>query len=311
MDFLVNIAILSFGVVGSLAAVGGDTWHSKEQGIRRVTKRGWVALACLVATFGFGVVKEVRSQAAANKLTTDLTATRNELQKIRNESRARGDTIEVALRALLTAAQGRGTNAPTFVAALERLGEIPAVVELKAERPNVASLFGELGSRIGGRKSTIKRLRALDPSIQWTKQNILHVASVSLKSFDIGENSTQTEAVLGILRGLEADILFVQEIKNLATLHVLASKLPSMGVVGQPSPRHHGYNLAIFYNVHRVRVLGPLVIPGPFAREPLGQTVEVDDLRFDIVDVHLKSPVGGKKSLIRRKKEILAVKEWL
>ncbi|WP_346751219.1 SH3 domain-containing protein [Splendidivirga corallicola] len=59
---IANILIAVFGLVGTLAAFGGDTWVEGEEPIlKRVTKRGWIALIALFITFATGVIKEVRS----------------------------------------------------------------------------------------------------------------------------------------------------------------------------------------------------------------------------------------------------------
>ena len=57
-----NILITALGVVGSITAIGGDTWKKGQSPwAKRLTGRGWVALGCLVFAFGLGVAKEVRS----------------------------------------------------------------------------------------------------------------------------------------------------------------------------------------------------------------------------------------------------------
>ena len=66
MTLLINVALLALGSAGTLSAFGGETWtKGPEPILRRVTCRGWIALACLLASLSLGVVKEVNSDATA------------------------------------------------------------------------------------------------------------------------------------------------------------------------------------------------------------------------------------------------------
>jgi hypothetical protein len=72
MDLLTNILIVTFGFVGAVAAFGGKTWiESQSSFLKCITRRGWVAIVCLVATFVFGVVKEISTAKEAAKAQTE------------------------------------------------------------------------------------------------------------------------------------------------------------------------------------------------------------------------------------------------
>jgi hypothetical protein len=61
-----NLLLALFGLIGSLAAFGGETWvKGGTQILRRITKRGWVALFCLLIAFVLGGVKEVALSRAS------------------------------------------------------------------------------------------------------------------------------------------------------------------------------------------------------------------------------------------------------
>lgn len=75
---ILNLGIAVFGFVGSLAAFGGETWEEGDEAVlKRVTRRGWVALACLSAAFLLGGVKEV----AQHRISLEEAAVKTELQE--------------------------------------------------------------------------------------------------------------------------------------------------------------------------------------------------------------------------------------
>ncbi len=77
MDLLINIALITFGFIGALTAIVGDTWREDERSLfKRITNIGWVAIVCLSLTLGLGLVKEIR----ANDEAENLKAERLELQ---------------------------------------------------------------------------------------------------------------------------------------------------------------------------------------------------------------------------------------
>jgi hypothetical protein len=95
MSFLLNFLLLVFGSVGAVAAFGGETWIKSDDTFwNRITKRGWVALSCLVLSFSIGVTKEirdVRSKAASelteSELRKQLDDAKNQIDELLGNSR--------------------------------------------------------------------------------------------------------------------------------------------------------------------------------------------------------------------------------
>jgi hypothetical protein len=93
MGLFLNLALLVLGTTGALAAFGGDTWlREKLPWSKRITGRGWLALACMIATLCLGIVKEVHNgnQAAASaakqeQLAKELAASTKSLHETRTK----------------------------------------------------------------------------------------------------------------------------------------------------------------------------------------------------------------------------------
>jgi hypothetical protein len=120
MTFAINLALLLLGSTGALAAFGGETWRRGDEPVRnRITRRGWLALVCMLATLTLGVVKEVRTGAASarsaarelelqgnlERTTTDLASTR------KNLDRASSDLSETTSSLARTTVELRDTRA--------------------------------------------------------------------------------------------------------------------------------------------------------------------------------------------------------
>lgn len=60
MDYLIAFELAAVALVGSIAAIFGDTITKdiKAPLYRRLTLRGWVAIACIVLTFGLESMKD-------------------------------------------------------------------------------------------------------------------------------------------------------------------------------------------------------------------------------------------------------------
>lgn len=117
MILALNIAILTLGSIGALAAFGGETWEKNDKPIiERVTKRGWISIICLILALIFGITKEIvvhkaevqASQEARNiqdQLKTKLDDTNSELVK----SRVRLQNLQTTL---LTALESSTAGIP-------------------------------------------------------------------------------------------------------------------------------------------------------------------------------------------------------
>jgi hypothetical protein len=112
MTFAINLILLGLGTTGALAAFGGETWKKSDEPLyKRITRRGWLALVCMLATLALGIVKEIRSSAASaesaaqqGKLEDNLSQTTADLREAR-ENLARVTTELSETRAKLAAVE--------------------------------------------------------------------------------------------------------------------------------------------------------------------------------------------------------------
>jgi Bacterial SH3 domain len=148
MTLLLNIVLALLGLTGTLAAFGGETWRKGDQPLlERVTKRGWLALTCLILAFSTGVVKEVRAYRAAN-----------DAQAAKEAAEARSAEQQKKLDAQLAQIQdlqrrlGEASDAQrqmTERLAEQQLGSIEAAFKLAIKAPRetddaVVNLNGQL-----------------------------------------------------------------------------------------------------------------------------------------------------------------------
>ena len=88
MSLAINVLLLGLAAVSALAAFGGETWRkSEEPFVRRVTRRGWWALGCMLATLVLGVVKEVRSGASEREAQLRQETTESRLTRASTDLR--------------------------------------------------------------------------------------------------------------------------------------------------------------------------------------------------------------------------------
>lgn len=80
MGLLLNLLLLVLGSLATLAAFGGKTWVEGPEPLpRRVTRRGWVSLTCLVLALSVGAIREIRSDRQGDALKKDRDDARHEL----------------------------------------------------------------------------------------------------------------------------------------------------------------------------------------------------------------------------------------
>jgi uncharacterized coiled-coil protein SlyX len=94
MTYAINLALLISAVAGAWAAFAGETWRAADEPLhrlyRRVTRRGWIALGCLLTAVAFGIIKEVRANGGVaeaagrqHELETKVATAATELQEAR------------------------------------------------------------------------------------------------------------------------------------------------------------------------------------------------------------------------------------
>ena len=102
MSLTINIFLLLFGVTGTLAAFGGETWRKTDEPLfNRITKRGWISLSCLLLALTFGIIKEVRNNYSSNReserrkfLEKQLIQTRDQLASANNRLKELSTMVE-------------------------------------------------------------------------------------------------------------------------------------------------------------------------------------------------------------------------
>lgn len=105
MDLLIDVFLLLFALVGSIAGIGGKTWNEDlvvpaqdtvltqsrlrraanklREWKQRLEPRGWVALTCLLTAFALSVTKEL----AVRTLLREEAAEKGELKRQANQDR--------------------------------------------------------------------------------------------------------------------------------------------------------------------------------------------------------------------------------
>jgi hypothetical protein len=132
MIYVINLALLVLGTAGTLAAFGGETWRKTDEPLhRRITRRGWFALFCMVSTLSLGIAKEVRSNAASIEASKRQGDLENSLAKTTTElgdTRAKLAAIEPnLLQAMLMTAEGIRRESDFSVTEVHGQREIPLV----------------------------------------------------------------------------------------------------------------------------------------------------------------------------------------
>lgn len=130
---LLNLGLATFGLIGSLAAFGGETWKQGSAPIlSRVTRRGWIALGCLLLAFALGGLKEVLHYQAGKLDALEKAS----LQKRNEDQIAQIATLQKSLE---TTTQRLGE---------QQLGSIEAAFKLAIGRVTIlqCSFIGEIVS---------------------------------------------------------------------------------------------------------------------------------------------------------------------
>ncbi|MBP9792887.1 MAG: hypothetical protein KBC56_02695 [Flavobacterium sp.] len=114
----INILLTSLGLIGTLSAFGGKTWSEGDEPIhKRITKRGYISLTCLILAFGLGVYKEISNNKNIDnknseilQLKAQLSSYKDILNLIKNESHRQQQVV----MGQFVSVAGRW-NAPNFL----------------------------------------------------------------------------------------------------------------------------------------------------------------------------------------------------
>jgi hypothetical protein len=108
MGFAIGILLLILSAIGTLCAFGGRTWLENDQPwLKRITRRGWIALACLTMATSAGIAKAYldseHSRAASDRLDEQRRAI---LKQGADLSQARAALERESIANLLTILSG-------------------------------------------------------------------------------------------------------------------------------------------------------------------------------------------------------------
>jgi hypothetical protein len=130
----INIALATFGLIGTLAAFGGETWRKGDTHLfRRVTGRGWIAIICLLIAFTIGIFKEIKlyQRAEADTLAKQQLEQANAQQ--REQIKRQIDTI-LSLQSQISDA-ARNLAETTDLIGEQQLASIEAAFKLAIKSP--------------------------------------------------------------------------------------------------------------------------------------------------------------------------------
>ena len=119
---LVNVAQLLVTAIGALVAIRGETWNDAEQDaerklgwIHRITLQGWIALACLIATFVLGFASEFLARQALAADQVEKRAFKKQNEKLSEDNQKLLNSVENLTRQIgrveKTVVLGVGKNA--------------------------------------------------------------------------------------------------------------------------------------------------------------------------------------------------------
>jgi endonuclease/exonuclease/phosphatase family metal-dependent hydrolase len=163
--------------------------------------------------------------------------------------------------------------------------------------------------RIGGRRITLARLKSLHPNRAFSINNTLVFASFNLRNYRSNSSDVTHEAVVSTLRGLDADVIAVQEVSGEAAVERLTAALAEFEyVLGSTNRRQIGGQPVILCRKDRINLHSSQELDfDESIRKPLVAEIEADGLRFLFVNVHLT--YGGGQSPRRATLKLLS--EWI
>jgi len=200
----------------------------------------------------------------------------------------------------------------------------PKIENLASISPEFKSTLNSLENQLGGRSAYFDRLRSKGVTLPENEGNVLTVASLDLRMFGdrrMAANEAQFEetrqAVLSLIRGLDADIVVVQEVADLAHFQSILNEMPHyFAAFGEGDVRIFQ---AVLFKRDRVQMRRPPVsldrndADGKrlFARAPIAFSLVAGEFRFGMLSFHLKSQFGDDRGVPRRTAEIKAITDWL
>ncbi len=301
----------------------------KATGKKKLTKWGKIALPIalilLVGGLGLTVYDDIESTKKAK--TAAETASKKEeklqgtIERLTNQITSSAASTE-AIRALVTA-MAKPASAERDLEIATLIKE-PELLELAQLSPEFGKAIKSLENSLGGRSAMIERFIANGSVLPNNANDILTVASLDLRMFGHRRSSSSDieleesrQSVLSLLRGLDADIVSVQEIANLPLFQSVLNEMPQyFALYGRGDAR---IVQAILARRDRLKMLRPPLFldsrstenKSVFVRAPIIVRLQHDAHDFTVVAFHLKSQYGSDRGVKRRSAEIAEINRWL
>lgn len=273
--------------------------NRKDSDRKKLTPAGKIALPMAVCLLIGGFVMMILD----DRRKADAAAAAKKVQQ---------ETAQIMGLALLPQSAARDAQ-------LENLLHSAGLSEPSALGPELAKALSLLERTLGGRQAQLNALASAGVGLPTNRDDVLLIATFDLRLFgrsqsdDPDDNLGTREAVLRVLRGLDADIVTVQEIADFHSFQDLLKGLPQYGwAYGGSDPL---LTQAVLFRRDRITQLGaPILLPNDdqtFARRPIVSQFEARSLKFDLLAVHLKSQFGPDRGVHRRLREATKISAWL
>lgn len=93
---LLNILLASLGLIGYLAAFGGKTWIDGKEGLlKRITRRGYVALVAILLSFLVGVYKEVSTRNIISNKNSEIKTLTSKVDRLKGSVDSYKDVLDI------------------------------------------------------------------------------------------------------------------------------------------------------------------------------------------------------------------------
>ncbi len=201
------------------------------------------------------------------------------------------------------------------------------ILEFAVGDRHLQELLTTFEPHIRGREQERQRLELLTGG-QIPFGSLILFATFNLRdSFGKEQVSDRIQKISTVLTLMEADVIWLQEVRSNQQVRTLRKLLPQYDFRWQnvgPRQGGHGTGLAMLYRKATVELVGePETLPA-FSRDhnteygseftwyrvPFAQTVQIGDLRFQVVNIHLRWGGGRNKGIEMRARELELLQRW-
>lgn len=93
---LINIFLSLLSLIATLSTFGGKTWKEGETTIfKRITRRGYVSLACMFLTFSLAIYKELSTKNLINTKNDQISELQSEVIKLSHQMTGYKEVLNV------------------------------------------------------------------------------------------------------------------------------------------------------------------------------------------------------------------------